>query len=91
MNRTWCCNTPITGPHISGCMFSPDAPIDYLDPAVVLPKGHVWLPSEMQMMAARAAISRYITDIALSHLNPTAKVLDTIIQAAVIAIREVRE
>lgn len=34
--RDWCCGTPITGPHDSGCAFEPqsDQPIDYSGPVV---------------------------------------------------------
>lgn len=37
MRRFWCCNTPIDGPHATGCSFEPsaDKPIDYTGPAII--------------------------------------------------------
>lgn len=37
--RTWCCNTPATGPHAHWCPFraTEDNPIDYAGPVVTLP------------------------------------------------------
>lgn len=36
--RDWCCGTPISGPHDSGCAFEPrpDDPVDYTGPAETL-------------------------------------------------------
>lgn len=30
--RDWCCGSPITGPHVQGCAYQPDGPIDYAAP-----------------------------------------------------------
>lgn len=51
--REWCCGTPITAPHVDGCMFEPrpDAPIDYTGPARVATPEELAAVREMRARA----------------------------------------
>uniref|UniRef100_A0AAU8GMY0 Helix-turn-helix DNA binding domain protein n=1 Tax=Mycobacterium phage JustASigh TaxID=3158894 RepID=A0AAU8GMY0_9CAUD len=51
--REWCCGTPITAPHVDGCMFKPrpDAPIDYTGPARVATPEELAAVREMRARA----------------------------------------
>ncbi len=51
--REWCCGTPITAPHVDGCMFEPrpDAPVNYTGPARVATPEELAAVREMRARA----------------------------------------
>lgn len=84
--RTWCCHTPITGPHVKGCNYEPreDEPIDYTGPVVSAP-WHLPLGDDVDWDAALATGPGrlfVLPDVEIEPAEPAIPVPDEVLATA---------